>query len=290
MKLRSPVLSLRTRSTAVVVLILFAAGILITYLNSVSAQRMEFRDSTKDAELMAAEFRSSTTSSKNVDIQTLVTEADLALRLNQDARFIGFFRKAGPDSASMVAFAGEDLSDSEITSAKARLKSDAPASSAVSGYSLYYCSKLFQNDGKVWGCALIKISLEQVRQVVLRNWAIGVGITSTICIFASVLLLFAMRLTFLRPFDDLAKAMKSAAAGKMDTRLHITSGTEFKTLTLIFNQMMSELQKAHEIIRSEVKQSEDFNKRLQNEILDRDRSLAREEQRDHFLTGEDSHI
>lgn len=264
MKFRSPVLSLRTRSTALVVLILFAAGILITYFNAVSAQRMEFRDSVNDARLMAAELNSTALSSQEVDIQTLAAKAELARKLNSDVEFIGFFKYVGPDSASLVAFAGKDLSDSEVTYAKARLKNK--VASVIAGYSLYYYSKLFQNDGKAWGYVLIKTSLGNVRQIVLRNWAVGFGITLAISVFSSVLLLFAMRLTFLRPFEDLANAMREAASGKLDTRLFITSGTEFRALSSIFNQMMSEVQKAHEITRSEVRQREDYNLRLQNEI------------------------
>ncbi|MFZ1081778.1 MAG: HAMP domain-containing protein [Candidatus Kryptoniota bacterium] len=258
MKLRLPTLSLRMRITAVVVLILFAAGILITYFNSIAAQRMEFRDSENDSRLMAAEFNLTTTSSPEVNISTLLTNAQLALRLNHDAEFIGFFKKFGPDSFSKLAFAGQDLSDSEITSFMAGLKNyemkNTVVSSVNSDNTLYYWSKLFQNDGKVWGYVFIKISLAQVRQIVLRNWITGVGITLAISIFASVLLLFAMRLTFLRPFEDLANAMREAAEGKRDTRLSLTAGAEFRTLSSIFNEMMTEAQKAHEIIRSEVKQ------------------------------------
>lgn len=258
------------RITAVVVLILFAAGILITYFNSIAAQRMEFRDSENDSRLMAAEFNLTTTSSPEVNISTLLTNAQLALRLNHDAEFIGFFKKFGPDSFSKLAFAGQDLSDSEITSFMAGLKNyemkNTVVSSVNSDNTLYYWSKLFQNDGKVWGYVFIKISLAQVRQIVLRNWITGVGITLAISIFASVLLLFAMRLTFLRPFEDLANAMREAAEGKRDTRLSLTAGAEFRTLSSIFNEMMTEAQKAHEIIRSEVKQHEDYNMRLQNEI------------------------
>jgi signal transduction histidine kinase len=225
---------------------------------------MEFRDSKKDAQLMAAELDSTARSSQGVDIRTLTAKAELARKLNSDAEFIGFFKYVGPDSASLVAFAGKDLSDSEITYAKTKLRNK--SASVIVGYSLYHYSKLVQNDGKVWGYALIKISLENVRQIVLRNWAVGFGITLAISIFSSVLLLFAMRLTFLRPFEDLANAMREAASGKLDTRLFITSGTEFRAISSIFNQMMSEVQKAHEIIRSEVRQREDYNLRLQNEI------------------------
>lgn len=266
MKSRLPTLSLRTRITAVVVLILFAAGIMITYFNSVAAQRMEFHDSENDAQLMAAEFNLTTSSSQEVDISTLVTNARLALKLNHDAEFIGFFKKVKPDSISLSAFAGQDLSDSEITSVKAGLKNYGIKNTAMwsvnSVKSLYYCSKLLQNNSNIWGYVLIKISLEQVRRIVLRNWITGMGITLAISIFASLLLLFAMRLTFLRPFGDLANAMREAAGGKMDTRLSITSGPEFRTLSSIFNQMMTEVQKAHEIIKSEVRQHEDYNMKL----------------------------
>jgi signal transduction histidine kinase len=261
-----PVLSLRTRSTAVVVLILFSAGVLITYFNSVTAQRMEFRDSEKDAQLMVAEFNFTTSSSQEVDPKTLAAKAELARKLNTDAEFIGFFKYVVPDSMSLIAFAGKDLSDSEMAYARARLKRNAPFNSVIAGYSLYYYSKLFLSDGSVWGNVLIKISLGQVRQVVLRNWVVGFGITLAISVFSSLLLLFAMRLTFLRPFEDLANAMSEAATGKLETRLSLTSGAEFRVLSSIFNKMMTEVQKAHEIIRSEVRQREDYNMRLQNEI------------------------
>lgn len=247
-------------------LILFAAGALITYFNSVTAERMEFRDSEKDAQLMAAEFNFTTTGSQEADIKTLAARAELALKLNTDAKFIGFFKYVGPDSVSLVAFTGKDLSDSEVTFALARLKTRMPTSLVITGYSLFYYSKLVLSDGKVWGYALIKISLEQVRQVVLRNWVVGFGITLAVSFFSSVLLLLAMRLTFLRPFEDLADAMSEAASGKLDTRLSIYSGTEFRVLSSIFNNMMTEVQKAQDIVRSEVRQREDFNMRLQNEI------------------------
>jgi signal transduction histidine kinase len=263
---KSPVLSLRTRSTAVVVLILFAAGILITYFNSVTAQRMELRNLEKDAQLMTSEFNQLASSSSELNIRALVEKAELELRLNSDARFIGFLKSLRPDSVSWVGFAGKQLCDSEIAYVAGRLKHNLPAASAISRKSLYYYSKLVQSDGKVWGYSLVILSLDQVRQIVFKNWAVGFGITLGISIFSSILLLFAMRLTFLRPFEDLGNAMREAAVGKLDTRLNLASGTEFRTLSTIFNQMMTEVQNAHDIIRSEVRQREEYNTRLQNEI------------------------
>ncbi len=249
-----------------VVLILFAAGVLITYVNSITGQRMEFRDSETDAELMAAEFNLTTSSSQEVDIQALAHKAELARKLNGNAEFIGFLKNVSPDSVMLVAFAGKDLSDSEIAYAKSRLENKSPSGSIIIGYSLYYYSMLTRSNGEVWGYTLIKISLERVRQIVLRNWLVGFAVTLAISVFSSILLLFAMRLTFLRPFEDLANAMREAAAGKLDTRLSITSGSEFRMLSGMFNQMMTQVQKAHEIIRSEVRQREDYNRRLQTEI------------------------
>lgn len=218
---------------------------------------------------MAAEFNLATSSSSEADIPTLVTNARLALRLNHDADFVGFFKEVAPDSVSTVALVGRALSDTEIVLVRSRLRNGvktAATSSLILGNSLYSYSKLLRKDGKIWGYSLIEISLAQIHQVVLRNWITGVGITLAISIFGSILLLFAIRMTFLRPFGDLANAIQGAAAGNMDIRLSLTSGTEFRTLSSIFNQMMTELQKAHEIIRSEVKQREDYNVRLQNEI------------------------
>lgn len=169
MKLRSPVLSLRARSTAVVVLILFAAGILITYFNAVTTQRMEFHDSESDARLMLNEFNLTTNSPSEVDIGDLIAKAKLELRLNADARYIGFFKSVGADSVSLVAFASQNVSDSEITLAEQRLRRRLPESSAILGNSLYYHSKLLQRDGQVWGYALIKISLEQVQKSFSRT-------------------------------------------------------------------------------------------------------------------------
>ena len=249
-----------------VVLILLAAGILITYFNSVTAQRMEIRNIEKEARLMATEFSLTMNSSQDEGVQTLLKQATLAIKLNSEAKFIGFFRQTSLNSDSLAAYVGGNLSDSEITRSSVKLKNNLSTSSVIMGYSFYYYSKLVHDDGTVWGYVLIKMSLEEVRQIALRNWAIGFGITLGISIFSSVLLLFAMRLTFLQPFGYLAEAMREAATGKLDTRLSITSGAEFRTISSIFNQMMTELQNAHEIIRSEIRKREDYNLRLQNEI------------------------
>ncbi len=265
-----PALSLRARSTAVVLLILFAAGILITYFNSVTAQKMEFHDSENDATLVGAELDLTARSFQTVEISPLASQATLALRLNHDIEFIGFFKRVDQDSVSFVASVGKGLSDSEITFTETRLLANGTRAETsplvVSHNSLYYYAKLHDAGGGTWGTAFIKLSLEAARQIVLRNWLTGFGITVAISILSSVLLLFAIRLTFLSPFEELARGMREAAAGNMGVRLSISSGTEFRTLSSIFNRMMDEVQRAHEIIKSEVKQREDYNRRLQNEI------------------------
>ena len=81
----TPALSLRTRITAVVVLILFASGILITYFNSVATEKMLFRDAENSSELIASEFNLATRSSPKVDAAILKSSARLALRLLPDA-------------------------------------------------------------------------------------------------------------------------------------------------------------------------------------------------------------
>ena len=98
-----PTLSLRTRITAVVVLILFAAGLLITYFNSIATEKMLFRDAESSAQLIAAEFNLATRSTMKTDTLTLEVNARLALRLLHEAEFIAFFRRVGPDSLSLVA-------------------------------------------------------------------------------------------------------------------------------------------------------------------------------------------
>jgi len=285
-KLKFLNLSLRTRITAVVVLILFAAGILVTYFNSLNAEKMEFHDSEKDAQLLAAEFNLTTSLSPESDTQALVTKAKLALRLNSDAEFIGFFKAVKPDSVLLIASAGKSLSDSEISYAKRKLENtlvkDVSTSSIISGSSLFSYSRLLNSDGKLWGYVLIKISFKEVHRIVSRYWVTGIEMTLAICVFSSVLLLFAMRLTFLRPFEDLEKAMRKAAEGNLNARLSIISGTEFKTLSSIFNEMMSELQKADEIVRSEFKMQEEFNARLQREVADATETLR--EKSDEVIT------
>ncbi|MCL4511730.1 MAG: ATP-binding protein [Bacteroidetes bacterium] len=266
----TPALSLRTRITAVVVLILFASGILITYFNSVATERMLFRDAENSSELIAAEFNLATRSSPKVDTAILKSSARLALRLLPDAEFIGFFQKSDPDSMSLAAFAGRPLAEKELSFIKTTLTNVTATKVSVStirsGNSLYSYSILRYNKGQVWGYALTEVTLSKVRQTVRRSQATGAVITLVVSILASILLLLAMRLTFLRPFGDLAKGMREAAGGNMDARLSLSSGTEFRTLSTIFNEMMSELQKAHEIIRSEVKRQEDYNVRLQKDI------------------------
>ncbi len=266
----TPALSLRTRITAVVVLILFASGILITYFNSVATEKMLFRDAENSSELIASEFNFATRSSPKVDTAILKSSARLALRLLPDAEFIGFFQKSDSDSISLAAFAGRPLAEKELSFIKTTLTNvgatKVSVSSVRSGNSLYSYSILRYNKDQVWGYALTEVTLSKVRQTVRRSQATGAVITLVVSVLASILLLFAMRLTFLRPFGDLAKGMREAAGGNMDARLSLSSGTEFRTLSTIFNEMMSELQKAHEIVRSEVKRQEGYNVRLQKDI------------------------
>ncbi len=269
-KLRTPALSLRTRLTAVVVLILFAAGILITYFNSIATERMLFRDAQNSAQFIAAEFNVATTASPKVDASSLRANARLALRLLPESEFIGFFKKVTTDSMALVAFAGRQPGGQEFAYIKRMLGGDTAAEGTVSsiryGNSLFSFSMLLHANGQVWGYALTEITLSRVRETVRRNQATGAGITLAVSIFASVLLLLAMRVTFLRPFDELATAMRYASRGHMDSRLSLTSGTEFRTLSSIYNEMMRELQKAQEITRSEVKRQEEYASTLQKDI------------------------
>lgn len=251
-------------------LILFAAGLLITYFNSIATERMLFRDAENNAQLIAAEFNLTTRSAQGVDTLVLAASARLALRLLHEAEFIGFFQRVTPDSLSLMAFAGKPLDADELVFVVATLKNarpnGLPALSVKHGNSLYSYSVLLYGAGQVWGYALTDVTLSKVRQTVRRNLATGAAITLAVSIFASVLLLLAMRLTFLRPFDDLAEKMRDAAGGNLGARLSLSSGTEFRTLSSIFNEMMSELEKAHGIIRSEVKRQAEYNITLQKEI------------------------
>ncbi len=265
-----PSLALRTRITAVVVLILFATGLLITYFNSIATESMLFRDAEGSAQLIAAEFNLATRSSMNIDRRTLEVNARLALRLLHEAEFIAFFQKVGPDSLALVASAGTVPPENHLTFVRTTLVKDfmrkTPVSSARYGKSLYSYSVLLRDRDKVWGYAVTEVTLRSVRETVRRNLVVGAGITLAVSVFASILLLFAMRLTFLRPFGDLEKAMRDAAGGNMDRRLSLSSGTEFRTLSSIYNEMMTELQRAHEISITEVKRQEEYNDRLKKEI------------------------
>ncbi len=269
-KLKNPSFSLRTRITAVVVLILFAAGILITYFNSIATEKMLFRDAENSAQFIAAEFNVATTASPKVDVSTLAANARLALRLLPESEFIGFFKQVDPDSMQLVAFAGRAPEGGEFSYVKRTLITSHPRRGEVSsiryGNSLYSYSLLLQGNDQIWGYAITKITLSRVRQTVRRNQATGAAITLAVSVFASILLLVAFRVTFLRPFEELETALRYAAGGNMDSRLYITSGTEFRTLSTIYNEMMIELQKAHDIIKSEVKRQEESAIKLQKEI------------------------
>ncbi len=91
MKSRFPILSLRTRITAVVVMILFAAGLLITYFNSVATEKMLTRDTGKSAELIADEFDFGVDTAGHVDSTILTVNARHALNLLHEVEFIGFY-------------------------------------------------------------------------------------------------------------------------------------------------------------------------------------------------------
>jgi len=231
---------------------------------------MLFRDAENNAQLIAAEFNIATSPTQEVDTGVLQADAHLALRLLHEAEFIGFFKETGHDSISLAAFAGKQPADTNLhfiisTLKNARAK-NVSLSSVSNGKSIYSYSLLIQGKGKIWGYALTEVTLDRVRQTVRRSQTTGAEITIAVSVLASVLLLVAMRLTFLRPFDDLAWAMRTAAGGDMGTRLSLSSGSEFRMLSSIFNEMMTELQKADEIIRSEVKRQEQYNVRLEREI------------------------
>lgn len=270
MKLKIPTFSLRTRITAAVVLILFAAGILITYFNSIATEKMLFRDAENSAQFIAAEFNVATSGASRVDAYMLAANARLALRLLPESEFIGFFRQVSPDSIHLVAFAGRHPHGEEFAYLKRSLSTGSPIRGTVSsiryGNSLYSYSLLYHGDNTVWGYALTEITLSRMRETVRRNQATGTAITIAVSIFASVLLLLAMRVTFLRPFEELEGALRSASGGNLDSRLSIKSGTEFRTLSSIYNDMMKELHRAQEISRTEVKMQEEYNSRLRSEV------------------------
>ncbi len=243
---------------------------MITYFNSIATERMLFRDAENSAQFIAAEFNVATSASPTVNSSTLGANARLALRLLPESEFIGFFKRVSPDSMRLIAFAGRHPHGDEFAYVKHMLAAGTPKRGEVSsiryGNSLYSYSLLLQGNDQVWGYAITEITLSRVRETVRRNQATGAAITLAVSIFASILLLLAFRVTFLRPFEELERAMRYAAGGNMDSRLAIASGTEFRTLSAIYNEMMNELQKAHDIVRSEVKRQEEYNMRLQKEI------------------------
>ena len=270
MRLGIPAFSLRTRMTAVVVLILFAAGILITYLNSITTERMLFLDAENSSELIAAEFNFATSTSPEVDTAILTGSARLALRLIPDAEFIGFFKRTSTDSIHLTAFAGKEPSSDERRFLRnvllQRGAAKLPVSSIRTQSTLYSYSILKFGNNDSWGYAVTEITLEKVRQIVRRNQETGAIITLLISVSASILLLFAMRLTFLRQFEDLARAMRSAAGGNLDARFLPDSGLEFRTISKIFNSMMVDLKRAQEINRTKMLEKEEYNVRLQKEV------------------------
>ncbi len=269
-KLGMPAPSLRTRITAVVVLILFATGLLITYFNSIATEQMLFRDAESSAHLIAAEFNLATRSTMKINTMTLEVNARLALRLLHEAEFIAFFQRVGPDSLRLVASAGTRPAEAQLAFVRTTLVKDllkkSPVSSVRHGNTVFSYSVLLRDSDQVWGYAVTEVTLRSVRQTVRRSQVIGATITLAVSVFASFLLLFAMRLTFLRSFGDLEEAMQEAAGGNMGVRLSLTSGAEFRTLSSIYNKMMTELQRAHEISQSEVKRQEEYNDRLKREI------------------------
>ncbi len=258
-----PALSLRTRLTAVVVLILFAAGMLITYANSVTTERMLFTNAKGSAQFMAAEFNLATNSGTVIDTTVLKADARLALRLLPETEFIGFFRWYNPDSLMMVASSGQLFSGEDTRLVIQRLtRKGIPSTSVASikyGNSLYSYSVLQHGADVDWGYALTVVTLDRVHRTVIRSVTTGAIITLIVSVLSSLLLLLAMRLTFLRPFEDFAAAMRQAGSGRLDVRLSQASGTEFRNISRIFNEMMSELQKAGQ-------QQRDYSISLQKEI------------------------
>ncbi len=265
-----PALSLRTRITAVVVLILFAAGILITYVNSVTTERMLFLNAQESAQFMAAEFNLATRASPEVDTVALKADARLALRLLPEAEFIGFFKWLAPDSMVMVASSGKLSSGEDLKLVTQRFIHNGivgvPASSINFGSSLYSYSFLQHGNNRNWGLVLTVVTLDKVRKTVQRSLTTGTIITLVVSILSSLLLLLAMRLTFLRPFEDFASAMRQAGSGRLDVRISQPTGTEFRNISRIFNEMMSELQKAET-------QQKEYSVSLQKDIEAATRSI-----------------
>jgi signal transduction histidine kinase len=286
-KLKLPILSLRTRITAVVILILFAAGLSITYFNSVNTEKILVSDARKSSESILMDFSLDFDHSGYVNTATLDSNAYRALKFLTESEFVGFY-KLSTDSThnykyQLIAYAGKKIDEKELSSLIPKVISTNFPNSELSlekypplrknlvsstrlGGVLYSVSVLSLNDGRLWGYALTKSSLRTIEKIIRKTQITGIEITLAICIFSSILLLYAMRLTFLRPFGALAKAMRSAAEGNLHTRLSAISGMEFKTLSGIFNEMMNELQKADEIVKDEFKIQEEYRTKLQREI------------------------
>lgn len=268
--LNIPTLSLRTRLTAVVVVILLSAGFLISYLNSISIQRTLIHTAENSATLITSEFKLAIRGYSILDSTVLSSNSRLALKLLPETEFVGVYSLDSTNrTLRMVSYAGTDLSDSENSYLRNRLTRidslQMPISETYAG-AVYSFDRLRLQNKRLCGYVVAKVSLQKVSKAVRKYQEAGAIITIAVGILASILLLYALKLTFLEPFNEFGKAMLSAADGNLSTRLSIRTGTEFRSLSSIFNEMMERLEDAHEVIADEMKSQEDFNERLQHEI------------------------
>ncbi|MGC8653254.1 MAG: sensor histidine kinase [Candidatus Kryptoniota bacterium] len=261
---------MRTRLTAVVVLILLAAGFLISYLNSISIERTLIHTAENSATLITSEFKLTIRGYPNLDSTVLSSNLHLAMKLLPEAQFIGVYSlDSNNKSVRLLTYSGTSISDSEngyLTSRLTKIDSVPVPISETNGDFVYSFDRLRLQNKKPCGYVVAKISLQKITKTVRRYQEAGALITIAVGILASILLMYALKLTFLEPFNEFGRAMLAAADGNLRTRLSIQTGAEFRKLSLIFNEMMDRLEEAHEVIAYEMKSQENFNERLQHEI------------------------
>gem|GEM_PF-3974169 len=269
-RLYNPPLSLRTRLTVVVVLILLAAGFLISYLNSISIEQTLTRTAENSATLITSEFKLAIRGYPNLDSTVLSSNLRLALKLLPEAEFLGVYSiDSSSKSLKLLTYAGTSLSDSEneyLINRLAKIDSSSAPISEKNDKFVYSFDRLRLQNKKPCGYVVAKISLQKITQTVRHYQEAGALITVSVGILASILLMYTLKLTFLEPFNEFGKAMLAAADGNLRTRLSIRTGAEFRSLSSIFNEMMGRLEDAHEVIAYEMKSQEVFNERLQHEI------------------------
>lgn len=229
------------------VLLLLAEGVSLLVLARVGTSRLD-EQVTRDLANAADDLRVRLTAVQDTlnrpDGPTLPEVFEEHLRARPARSDQAFLTFVGREPFAASAGAAIPLAELEEASRWADLEATASGQASTPAGPLRWLAVPVVSDGEVIG-VFVATSFTAGQEEALRGTVVTVGVVTTLMLVGAGLLAWGAAGRALAPVRDLAATARSVSGGEdLDARLEVTGTDEVAELTVSFNQMLDNLQRA----------------------------------------------